>query len=1193
MFLLDDRLILSASDLRQASECEFALVRQLDVVLGRCEPLQVEPDPMLSRISELGDMHEQAELRRLAAEHPGRVRSMGRATHSLAGYEAAMAATLDALSSGATVLSQATLFDGSFLGVADFLELTEEGWLVSDTKLARSANVAALLQIAAYASLLGEAGVPLAPVARLVLGSGEVSDHPLGEILPVHRLRRERLAELVLEHRSDPGPAAWGDPRWGACGRCDTCEAEVVAHRDLLLVAGMHTTTRRRLRDAGITTIDELAAWEGPVAEVRPSRLARLQGQARLQLAQEAAPEGGVLHDVIDEAALRRLPPPSDGDIFFDFEGDPLWQEPGSPVWGLEYLFGLIEVDSGAPRFSAFWAHDRAQEKAALEAFVAHVKARLRRWPRLHIYHYASYEVAALTRLAARHSTCEDDIDDFLRAGLFVDLYASVRASVRVSQRSYSIKKLEPLYMEQRQAQVQKGDDSIVQYHLYRAAQDAGQGDRARELLAGIAAYNEEDCVSTLLLRDWLVGLVGVDQVGAPGAPALERVPSDTRVAQLAREAAVRGLVEGVPVGDRSAEEQAVAMVAASVLFHAREDKPVWWRHYERIKLPTDQWQRDKGVALLESTPTLITDWHRPAGKRSDRRTWSALVEPLDGSPVEPGMVHAVYTAPTPFSPPADHDELAAHVKSPGTVQIIASVEEITPNGRQLQRVTVEENAPGGAHPQCYPVALVPTGPIGTRSIDAALDELADEVRQAYPRMVRRAGIDVLLRRPPRLRNGAGLPAVGHGEGRFIDAATAALLAMDDSYLAVQGPPGTGKTYVGARVIARLAAAGWGIGVCAQSHAAIENVLDAVVGAGVAPEQVGKHAKHTDAPAWTALASANGLAGFIAEHRGAGRGFVVGGSAWDLTNISRVARGELDLVVIDEAGQFSLAKTLAVSMAGDRLLLLGDPAQLPQVSQGTHAEPIDASALGWLTAGSDVLPSGLGYFLETTWRMHPRLTEIVSRLSYGGRLHSKEEVTTRRTLAGVEPGLHVRLVDHTDNSQWSREEASEVVTIVRDLLGRQWYDPGEPGSTAAAGPRSDPRPLTQEDIIVITPYNAQVGTIRVALRDAGLPDVPVGTVDKFQGQEAPIAILSMAASAPGDLERRGIGFLLDRHRLNVAISRGQHVVYLVRSVALTDFGPRTPRELLDLGAFIGLCDAAVETSVSTQPAHLRGEMAHA
>ena len=1183
MFLMGDdrRLVISASDLRTAAACEFALVRDLDIALGRAERVTVDDDPMAQRVIALGNEHEQAELRRLSRAHPGLVVQFERPGYSPDDLARAHAQTLEALRSDAEVVYQATFFDGGFVGHADFLERTDDGWLVSDTKLARTESVPALLQIAAYAALLREAGVDTAPYARLVVGSGDVRDFALDDIVPVYLARRARLDALLLAHRASDEPAAWGDPLWLACGRCEVCEPEVEAARDLLLVAGVRRPTRRKLLEAAVATIDDLAVRTEPVPDVRAATLDRLREQARLQLEQEHDPAGGVRSEVTDLDTLRRMPTPSAGDVFFDFEGDPLWSERGSGTWGLEYLFGIVEVDSGAPVFRTFWAHDREAERQALVDFVGWLADRRRQWPDLHVYHYAAYETAALLRLAARHGVCEDEVDQLLRDGVFVDLYAVVRSAIRVSQRSYSIKKLEPLYMEAREAAVTNAADSIVVYHQFMSARDAERFDDAARLIDEIADYNRDDCVSTWMLRDWLLAQgAAADPAGSPADPSTGteagpvQTPSEQRLALMNLETLLRDRLVGIKPHERTPEEQAVALVAASVLFHAREDKPVWQAHFERLRLPVGDWRVADGVFLVESAE-LVTPWHAATARQRPRRTLRLQGEPMRGIPAGPGdEVSAVYLDP----PPPGITTLPGHAnaRSSATIAVLEAVDSLAPNGRLHQSLLVEELQPkdGGAH-NALPVALVPSKMLSTKPIDDALAEVAQRVVDADHGLPRAAGIDLLARRLPRLRGDVPLPGVGVGPTRHVDAIEAALLATDDSYLAVQGPPGTGKTYVASRVIARLVLDhGWAVGVTSQGHKAIENVLRAVVAAGVPPEQVGKATRDPEGATWTPLAKADDLAEFAAGHARAGQGYVVGGTAWDLTSTRRVGRGQLDLVVVDEAGQFSLAKTLACSVAGARLLLLGDPQQLPQVSQGTHPDPVDASALGWLIGDEPVLSPDLGYFLETTWRMHPALTDPISRLSYAGQLQSETSVTAARRLEGVEPGLHVRLVDHHDNSTWSPEEADVVRDLVRDLLGRTWHDPTERG---ADGAPVGPRPLGPADVIVITPYNGQVGQLRRTLDDAGLAEVPVGTVDKFQGQEAAVAILSMAASSHSDVSR-GMGFLLDRHRLNVAISRGQHSAYVVRSTVLTDFAPRTPSELIDLGAFLGLCAAAVSTA---------------
>jgi uncharacterized protein len=283
----------------------------------------------------------------------------------------------------------------------------------------------------------------------------------------------------------------------------------------------------------------------------------------------------------------------------------------------------------------------------------------------------------------------------------------------------------------------------------------------------------------------------------------------------------------------------------------------------------------------------------------------------------------------------------------------------------------------------------------------------------------------------------------------------------------------------------------------------------------------------------------------------------VGGTAWTMTG-KEVPAGSLDLLVIDEAGQFSLANTLAVSRAASRLLLLGDPQQLPQVTQGAHPEPVDESALGWLAAGHATLPASLGYFLADTWRMHPELCRAVSNLSYEGKLASAPAASLRE-LEVLAPGVETVLVNHSGNTTASKEEAVEVVRQARRHLGLKW----------TCGPDSEARPLEQQDLLVVAAYNAQVHLIRKHLAEAGLPEVRVGTVDKFQGQEAPVVLVSMACSAVSEAPR-GAEFLLNRNRINVAVSRGQWRAVIIRSPELTSYMPHKPAGLEELGAFIGL-----------------------
>ncbi|HEV7955683.1 MAG TPA: DEAD/DEAH box helicase, partial [Marisediminicola sp.] len=266
-----------------------------------------------------------------------------------------------------------------------------------------------------------------------------------------------------------------------------------------------------------------------------------------------------------------------------------------------------------------------------------------------------------------------------------------------------------------------------------------------------------------------------------------------------------------------------------------------------------------------------------------------------------------------------------------------------------------------------------------------------------------------------------------------------------------------------------------------------------------------------------------------------------------------------------EAGQFSLGYTIAASVAARNLLLLGDPQQLPQVSQGTHPEPVDESALGWISDGHDVLPPELGYFLAESRRMHAAVTAPVSALSYENKLRSHPDAAARElrpAAAGhrIAPGLHAVAVEHTDNSTSSVEEADRVVEIVRSTLAQLWTNPSD-GRVSS--------PITERDVIVVTPYNAQVGIVHDALVAVGLGRVRVGTVDKFQGQEAVVAIVTLAASSPAEVPR-GMSFLLLKNRLNVAISRAQWAAFLLYSPTLVDYLPTSVAGVAELSAFLTL-----------------------
>jgi uncharacterized protein len=1171
MFRLDDDWVFSATDLVTALRCEYQVLRKRAEKAGLVEPLEVADDEIQVRAGRLGDAHEHNVLHQLVERYgegtPGGVVCIDRPdTRSRSSLQAAHHETLAAFAAGAQVVFQASFFDGAFHGLADFVVRRESEGRVSyepaDTKFARHARVEALLQVAAYAHQLEGMGLPQPQQVHLWLGDGVETHHRYGDLRSILLDRRGRMVELL--HRLLE-PPVWDDPTVRQCGRCAFCKATVEQRRDLLLVAGMRADHRKRLVAAGIATVEDLAAASEAPPDLAPAVFERLHAQARLQSGQDASadlahPDGVVAAELADPEGIAQLPPPSPGDVFFDFEGDPLFQTEGWTDLGLEYLFGVLTHGHGdRTQYRPIWAHDRRSERLALEEFIDWVTERRRQpgFEGLHVYHYAPYEVTALKRLVQRYGTRADELDALLRDNVFVDLYGTVRRSVRVSQRSYSIKKLEPLYMgdELRESEVTGGAESIVWYAEYQALRDGGDAAGAAVRLEALRSYNEYDCLSTLRLRDWLLALPGAPEPQGVAVVADDEPAKPNPARELAEDLR-RPLLDLAPT-ERTPAQQATAMLAAALEYHRREVLPFWWDHFRRLGGAAEDWEHDGEMVVLDPADIVITaDWHRPA--RAFERTFEVLVELPGSFKLLPGdrRLFAFHDPP-----------LASHVTQPdGMVRGYAgsvTFDAQEPVGDR-SRLTFTERLPvrttelEPAH-RALPVAVSADNSLEGRPMGTAIYALVADGIGPDGSLGPRPAFDLLQRLPPRLVGGAGLPRPEGGDG-LGPAIVDAVRRLDRSYLAVQGPPGTGKSTTGAAVIAELVRShGWKVGVVAQSHRTVEGLLDKVVDAGVPADRVLKKDSGGGEHKGTSVTDAELLA--CATAGADDGGCLIGGTAWDFVSDKRVPAGSLDLLVIDEAGQFSLADTIAVSRAAPRLLLLGDPQQLPQVSQAIHPEPVQRAALDWLADGHETLPAHLGYFLGTTYRMRPEVCAVVSHLSYDDRLTS-DRCTAQRVLDGVPPGIVTHLVDHRANRAASNEEADHIVELVGDLLGRTWTDPFD-----RLGPGS--RPLEGTDLVIVAPFNAQVNRLRERLDAAGHPDVPVGTVDKFQGREAAVAIVSMAASVANS-SSRGAGFLLSRHRLNVAISRAQHTAYLVHAPQLTDFVPGSPDGLVRLGAFLGV-----------------------
>ncbi|MEU5694676.1 TM0106 family RecB-like putative nuclease [Actinosynnema sp. NPDC020468] len=1120
----------SPSDLVDLLECGHRSVLSRALALGvEGAPLGDERRDLLA--ARRGVAHEVAVLEGFRAA--GEVVEIAQPAPVHEALVAAASATRRALEAGVAVVYQGVFYADGFHGRADFLVRTPLGYEPQDAKLARRPTAASVVQLTAYGLALGEFAAPL---GRLLLGDGSSREFRLADFAPVVRSLRERLGsggDVVLPER------LWEDER-AACAGCrfsSHCASGRERDRDLSLVAGIRADQRRKLVAVGLGTIDALANAR---REDRPSSMSAgtfggLRAQAALQVIQDDSrtsddPVGKVAYEIVDPSALAALPVASPGDLFFDMEGDPFALD----GQGVEYLFGVVDGDEA---FTAFWAHSRAQEKVAFERFVDFAGGVLGAHPGAHVYHYAPYEVNALKKLAALHGTREEAVDHLLRSGALVDLYSVVRKALRVSQRSYSIKYLEPLYMPSgRGGEVTTAVSSIEAYEEFLALRGVDPA-RAEEVLGGIAEYNTYDCVSTRRLFRFLTDIrdeAGIAPVVVEPSfveeiedevAALRRAERAERLARV-----VDPLMDGLPddPADATEDQKARALLAAAVGYHRRETNPAWWDFFRQMAAPLSELESDGACAVAVSVRA--QEWVQPAGRvRKAKRQVVVRCDPERPHPFTVGeSVRLLY--------------LGSPNRSRDAEVVEESAEEIV-----LVESTAVDEVDGER-----PVAVLPGSPVRPTPKDEAVYELAREVVEHLPELLPHPGVDLVRRTAPRLRVD-GLP---RGADVIADV-IAAVDALRGSTLAVQGPPGAGKTYLAGRLIAHLVRSGRSVGVTSNSHKAVENVLAAALAAGReagVPIPTAKRAKGKPVPgcSWEQPRDNGALARWRTDQGG---GHLVGGTAWTFANAA-LREQPFDVLIVDEAGQFALADALAVSTCARNLVLLGDPQQLPQVVQGTHPAGADASALGHLIGDADVIPAHLGYFLDQTRRMHPAVCEPVSNLSYAGLLHAHPSAA-ERGVAGLASGVYLREVAHRHNTTSSVEEARVVVELVRELVGRLWID----GATSRA--------LDDSDVLVVAPYNMQVRLVRRELAKHGYEHVRVGTVDRFQGQEAPVVITTMTSSAAVDLPR-GLDFLLSRNRLNVALSRAQAVAVVVCSPRLVEADIRGVDQLRLVSGMIGL-----------------------
>lgn len=1109
MKLHNDNLIFSPSDLILFLESPFASwMEHFSLISPEALDLKDQDDAMMLMLQDKGAEHESSVLEGL--------KQQGLTIANIGLSSDKKAATIQAMKEGADVVFQACLSKGKFTGFADFLvkvagssQLGDYHYEIWDTKLSKSLQPYYTIQLCCYQEMIAAIQGRYSNDFVIILGDQTQQRLRTQEFYYYYQSVKNAFLQLHEEFDLEKYPNPSDSKSWGCWSNYAKQLLKEADH--LSQVATITRSQIKKLNADGIQTMQDLIDSDKPsIKSLNTDVYKRLKAQAQIQRKSEGLTTP--LFEIInthEKLGLALLPQHSENDVYFDIEGFPLIEG------GLEYLWGCTYFDEkGDRKFIDFWAHNEIEEKIAFKSFIEWVYARWQQDPTMHIYHYANYEIAACKKLMCRYGVCEFEVDQLLRNEVFVDLYKIVKNGLLIGEPKYSIKNVEHLYRGKRETEVGSGGDSVVVYENWRQNPD-GLTWQDSKILKDIRDYNIDDCNSTQELVDWLRAQQQDHHIqyqpkqisSEPEKP--EKIEKAQQIVQLRDE-----LLAQAEKADAT-EANVLEMLAWSLEFHQREHKPMWWKLFEQLSSNPEDLYED--LDCLVNCVRTEKEAFKPQGARN-------LV----------------------YEYQFDVNQDFKLAKDGGNFYLLGEVDE-NDKACKAKFLLAHSNLEKGLiclqSKNKLPdiVHLIPDSYVNADPIPTAIQTLAQNYQNNQ--LENDVILEVLRRNLPKIKglNSGEAIVTSQDSGERLNQIIRAISNLQNSYLIIQGPPGAGKTYTAKHVIAELLKQGKRVGISSNSHKAINNLL-----IGTAEYC---HKQNIDADFYCTKNTDDAIEELsIHEIKNneiinyLGTTCVIGTTAWGFARAD--LNKQFDYLFVDEAGQVSMANLIAMSQSTHNIVLMGDQMQLGQPTQGTHPAQSGLSTLDYLLGDRATIEENKGIFLATTYRMHSKVNQFISDAIYEGKLKSdantdRQCVTVSENYNGLlnkEAGLVFIPVEHEGNAQGSDEEVIAIQKAVNELLGRTYTD--QTGQS---------RHITLDDMLFVAPYNLQVTKLKAVLGE----QAKVGSVDKFQGQEAPIVFFSMCASDASE-SPRGMDFLFDKNRLNVAISRAQALAIVVANPKLAN-----------------------------------------
>ena len=1015
-------------------------------------------------------------------------------------------ATIQAMRDGSDVIYQGSLENEFFFGKTDFLvkkkgksKFGNYNYEILDAKLARRAKAEHIIQLACYEELLESFQGVSSDMVYLIFGDGKVEGFDLNSFLSFYQALKDNFFSFHanFDPNNMPDPALYDN--WGSYS--EYAKNLIQQENNLSKITGIRKGQIKKLKAVGINSCEELINTDSIKGlKINSKVLDRLKLQAKLQLKSH---EGSnicfeVLPHLERGLGLKGLPDKSPEDIYFDLESNTF----AVPI-SLHYLWGFAYERDSHKKFDTLWAHSHEEMKEVFDSFIDMLIDKFSKDPKMHVYHYGSFEVSTLKSLAGHFSSRSDELDHLLRNNIFIDLYKLVKQSFCIGSSGYGLKDIEPIYRNERTEEVTGGAESMIQYELWATDKD-GKDEKDSKLLKNIWEYNREDCLSLIELVDWM---------------RLEQVKNNYSYENLYEDensSVVEFITQEITSKYTAKKNQPYLQLLLDLcLYHKREAKPSWWRYFDMLATEDDELELE-----LDCLAHSIFTGKKYKEKRS--MIYEYKFNNLQESKIKEGD----------------------QVKIKSDTNLNAEVFSMDLDGGRFELKSTSD-LPNDA-------SLIFFKHVSPKKIEQSIEAITNNYyEKGFIKPCLKTFFD---KKRPAFKQGSNQASdlTSWGEN-ILESSKKVISSMKDSTLCIQGPPGSGKTYVCARVIADLIKKGKKIGIASNSHKAINNVIEELISVMNEQNIDGNIAKVHRTSEEEKLYENQRLIKFdsIESVNLNEKLAVVGGTAWAFAN--QAIQDELDYLFIDEAGQVSIANLVGMSQSTSNIVLIGDQMQLGQPSQGIHPGDSGLSCLSYFLGDKPTIPSDIGILLSGTHRLHPNICEFISKEVYEDRLTSEGDALKRKLklapnqkLVNKESGILYIPALHGGNSQASSEEIELISSIIDELLTHEKFVPNKNSFTK----------LSTKDILVVAPYNHQVRSLKGKLAN----QIEVGTVDKFQGREAEVVIVSMTSSDIFEAPR-GIEFLMEKNRLNVAITRAKTLAIIVGSEELHQPEAKTVKDM--------------------------------